>query len=1345
MSGSAMQIDKLDGENFSSWSVQMRSLLVTLDHWHVIESVKDENLSASDKAAWEKTDSKALAMLTLCVKPSELIHLKGCTTSKAAWETLNSTYKGKGPARKVKLFKQLVRFQFKAREKLSNQINEFCSIVDALNEIDVQIPSDLVSILLLCSLPDEMENFVVAIESRDSLPSLSQLKIKIFEEEHRRGDKYELNEQVFTIKHKVQKKSQQSTSNNNEKRNRRIIKCYGCGMRGHVRSQCRKESSNQAHSNAVVLSACIQNQRERNINNWILDSGASSHMCSNKKLFSSLKKHSQKVFMASGDNVETSGIGHVTLKSEYTEITLTNVLYVPDLNSNFLSVSKIINNGFCVKFTDNKAFVNSKENKLIFVACLQNGIYSTEMRSVHETAYNACPETDFITWHKRFGHLNVRDLHNMSKKEMVRHLSVNEVKNYECITCAMCKITAKPFNKYNKLFTSSVLDVVHSDICGPFRVASQGGSVYVITFIDDFSRYITTYFLKKKSDAYSVLKEFVATSEKQTGKKLKCIRTDNGREYVNAGLDNYFKENGIIHQRTASYTPQQNGVAERANRTLIEMARCMLEESRLPQYLWSEAVNTATYIRNRSSTKLLKDKTPYECWFGYKPSVSHMRVFGCDVVALLKQPGRSKLAPKGIKLSFVGYATHTKGYRLYDKNNRSIVISRDVTFFENIFSASECHTSKYQATNSDVVFYPDSYRDLTNESLTEGNVGAHDSDFNDDDDDKGTNDDAGPDVFEDAEDDDVFDAVDDAVDDAALDDDDEIFSNEAKDDNGRVSGKEDGTSKSVRGRPRILRTGNPGRPRKVSACRRDVVNKLQLLDRDPITVKEALESDNVENWKNAMLKEYSSLVENRTWSLVVPPKHRNVIGCKWVFTTKRDADGAVEKYKARLVAQGCFQKRNVDYFETFAPVIRHPTIRLILAIGVQKRLLIHHVDIAAAYLNGNLEEEVFMHQPDEFIDQSHPEKVCKLNRSIYGLKQAGRDWNRKINSILISIGFKRCKTDGCVYVLQKQEEVNIIGLYVDDLIIACSTQATLANIIRNLNRHVEAIDRGPIKFYLGMEIERDEPRGRIIVHQRRYVENLLIKWGMENCKPAFTPLASGTVLDKCSKEDCNVASTTLYQSLMGALNYLATISRPDLAHVISKLSQFNTHPHQEHFVAAKHVLRYLRNNSKVCLKFNNNDGLLCYTDADWGSDTTDRRSYSGYVVYFGGGPIAWESKKQNVTALSTMEAEYIAMCQGTKEVVFQRSLLMEMGFMSPDENATTLFCDNQGASFFAKNDVTHKRSKHIDIKYHYLKENCSKNTISIQYIPSNNNVADIFTKCLNKNKHIELVKNLFKN
>lgn len=324
-----------------------------------------------------------------------------------------------------------------------------------------------------------------------------------------------------------------------------------------------------------------------------------------------------------------------------------------------------------------------------------------------------------------------------------------------------------------------------------------------------------------------------------------------------------------------------------------------------------------------------------------------------------------------------------------------------------------------------------------------------------------------------------------------------------------------------------------------------------------------------------------------------------------------------------------------------------------------------------------------------------------------------------------------------IYVKSSGNDINLIGLYVDDMVLACSSMDNMKMVINHLNQHVEAVDRGPVSFYLGMQIERESDRGAISIHQMKYVERLLEKWNMTNCNSSSTIATSGTVLKKCIGE-CTEPVYNEYQSLIGELMYLAVISRPDIAHIVAKLSQFNSHAHREHFLAAKHVLRYLKGHPKGIITFSpNQEKLVCFTDADWGSDSTDRKSFSGSVLLLAGGAIAWESKKQNVVALSSMEAEYIAMCQGAKEVAFHRSLLLEMGFKCVVPEPTTIWYDNQGAQFLANNPSTHKRSKHIDIRFHFIRDKCLKGELVVKYVASSENIADIFTKSLNKESHLK--------
>lgn len=1280
------QIEKLNGENYVVWSVQMKSLLVTLDLWDAIKG--DNGISPT-------VDQKALANITLCVKPSEILHIKNCATAKEAWDTFSRLYQRNAPSRKVNLFKKLVRFRFQNAEKYAPQLNEFYTMVDDLKAISVVMPEDFLSILLLSSLPEEMENFVVAIESRDELPGIEVLKSKILEEEERQKSKGEkmVAENVFVAKFRQQKTGKDDpkqcksrTQGNND------VKCYKCGKKGHVRAQCKSKCDSDPNGKAM---SAITDGEKNDSEIWILDSGASSHMCRDLSYFIHLERKSQNIMLASGDQITAEGVGTVEMKSNVCDVTFKNVWYVPNLHSNFLSVSKIIKAGFVIEFKAKKGCVKTKQNEPVFTANLVGDIFHANLKRNSNVEkvnrISVTSEENLKSWHARFGHLNVKDLCSLSKKNMVRGLEVKMPEKFECFTCAVCKISRRPFPKNTNVNTTDVLQLVHTDLCGPMRISSLGGSKYIMTIIDDYSRYMTVYFLKNKSEALEKFKEFKMEAEKQTGQKVKSMRSDNGKEYVNSAFSQFLVENGIVHQKSCPYTPQQNGVAERVNRTLTEMARCMLDQSKSKQYLWAEAVNTATYIRNRSPTKVLDGKTPYELWVGRKPSVSHFKIFGCEAVVMQHKQKRSKFEPKGVKMIFVGYEKYTKGYRLFNPTTQNIVIARDVIFFENTFATPVLEE------NLEV----DSFHDF---EIPGGTV----------------QEDTAPVNIE-------------TVQDKTQEHNQEI----AEDDDesqGSAIDVPNANGKRCRGRPKICRTGRVGRPRKVYVTE-PRVEMLNAVIENPTTIADALNSDNAGQWKHAMQVEYDSLIKNKTWELVDPPKSKNVISCKWVFVVKRKPDGSVEKFKARLVARGCSQKYNIDYKETYAPVVRHSTIRLVLALAAKYELMVNHVDIVSAYLNGDLQEEVYMKQPPQFENENFPNKVCKLKRSLYGLRQSGREWNKKVTEILTKIGFTRCKTDNCVYVRRSNETISLIAIYVDDLLLACTSEAEMQDVITSLNKKIEAVDRGAILFYLGMEIEREDD-GNISIHQSRYVQQLLEEWNMENCKSVSTPLANGIVLKKCDQENCgDLCDVKTYQSLIGGLMYLSVISRPDISHAVSRLSQFASHPHNDHFAAAKHILRYLKGHPQGKITYSSENGLCCFTDSDWGADSNDRKSYSGCALFFGDGLIAWESKKQHVVSLSSMEAEYIALCQGAKEVAFQRSLLQEMGFSEFVSGPTTMYCDNQGAEFLVKNPTVHKRSKHIDIRYHYIREKYMDKEVDIEYVPSTENAADILTKALSRDKH----------
>ena len=506
-----------------------------------------------------------------------------------------------------------------------------------------------------------------------------------------------------------------------------------------------------------------------------------------------------------------------------------------------------------------------------------------------------------------------------------------------CEACTKGKHHRTPFPVGGGTRAEETLDLVHTDVCGKLSPSSAGGAEYFVTFIDDKSRYVWVYLLKSKGDVFSLkFRDWKAMVERSTGRKLKVLRSDNGGEYTSGEFVQYLRSEGIRHERTVPKSPQQNGVAERLNRTLVEMTRSMLSGSSLPQKLWAEALSTAVYLRNRSPTKAVERMTPFEAFHGKKPDVGHLRVFGCVCYAHIAKDERKKFDVVARRCVLVGYGSEVKGYRLYDPDRKTVFFSRDVRFNE----------SEVGFKKESCVVEPLSYVEL-DVSVDGGDPHAGDAD--------------------------------------------EQVENEPA----------PRRSERVRHRPNYYAEG--------ASIATDGIE-------EPASYREAVASPNKSKWEEAMEAEMSSLQRNNVWELVELPEDRKVVGSKWVFKVKFDGNGRVERYKARLVAQGFSQQRGADYDETFAPVVRMESLRTVVGLAVRNGLRLHQLDVTTAFLNGKLEEVVYMQQPEGFIADGQEHLVCRLKRSIYGLKQSPRCWNSTIDGYLKQLGFLQSNSDPCVYI-----------------------------------------------------------------------------------------------------------------------------------------------------------------------------------------------------------------------------------------------------------------------------------------------------------------------------------------
>ena len=503
----------------------------------------------------------------------------------------------------------------------------------------------------------------------------------------------------------------------------------------------------------------------------------------------------------------------------------------------------------------------------------------------------------------------------------------------------------------------------------------------------------------------------------------------------------------------------------------------------------------------------------------------------------------------------------------------------------------------------------------------------------------------------------------------------------------------------------------------------------------PNTFNSAMESSNAVKWKEACDSEYESLRKNDTWDVVPLPKGRKAIGCRWVFRVKENQNGEVERFKARMVAKGFSQKYGIDYEETFAPVAKFTSIRTVLSMAAKHSLKLHQMDVKTAFLNGVLDEDIYMVQPDGYVDEDHPNYVCKLKRSLYGLKQSPRMWNQTIDVFMLEMGFKKCESDHCVYIKRNDHEMIFVVLYVDDLILASSNDELLESTKHALSERFEMTDMGELEYFLGMEIKNNRDEGKVTVRQTKFLKSILTRFGMQDSKPVKTPQDPGLKLTNSMCEGgCNHEDTMKnmpYRSAVGSIMYLMVATRPDLAAAVGVLSQFAADPCPTHWQALKRVMRYLQATSTQGLEYSRQDNCcVCgYSDADWAGDIESRRSTSGYAFMMSGGCISWRSKKQRTVALSSTEAEYMALSEATQEAVWLKVFLCELGEMASDD-AIKIYEDNQGSIALAKNPEFHKRTKHIDIRYHFVREKVEEGEVVLQYVSTTDMLADIMTKAI---------------
>ena len=1358
---SSLNFDKLNVDNYHSWEFSMRMFLIGKNLWEIVQGteVLADDANNETKEKFQKRSNVALATICLGVTKDLQIIVRPSKTAKEAWDSLAKRFVEKTLSKKIFYRRKLYHAQMASRADMTAHIDHIKMISEHLEAVDDPVSDNDLVMILISSWPSEYNNLVTTLEtlSEDKL-TWTYVRDRAIAECERisRGKDVHKPDSALNTRHGgggFSHGRNKYTGRGNgrgftKQQSKKEKPCYNCHEIGHYVRDCPMKKNNDKKHNedakfavegefvdsddvGYAFTAIEQEDDEkvhmqqqlvfvaketggeeksatREQKDWLLDSGCSRHMTPVKSDFKRYLEFSVPVDVKLADKTTIAGygIGDIHIKlfdgNEFVPVTIKNVLYVPKLQEKLLSITDMTERGCSVTF-EGKTCTLTMKGKTFLFGRRHGKLWRLNNCEREECFFSAADgfcsnNVSLDLWHQRYGHLSYGNLDILNRKNMVKGLGGLDSKNPPTETCEGCimgKHNRSPFPKKSSRVATKPLELIHTDVCGPMSIESIGGSRYFITFIDDYSRFVVTYTMKRKNEALEKFKQYVAMAETKFGYKVIKTRNDNGGEYCSNIFADYLKERGTQDERTVPYTPEQNGIAERMNRTLMEKVRSMLYHSKLPLRFWAEALMTATYVRNCSPTCAL-DKTPYERWNDEKPDVSTLRVFGCKVYARVPDEKRKKLDPKSQKCIFVGYPAGVKGYKLYDPVKQKMIVRRDVIFIENIFDHSIEKNGEPDELLPAICF---------------------DFIYDDDDDDDRN---ATGDVENREE-------VDDVVRENAMDED---MHRDAQD---------------ARQRPR--RNVNPiDRYGKIATHRFD---EWEILDEvhnavgidDPRSYREAINGPNSTLWKTAADVEMESVLKNETWELVDLPPGKNAIGSKWVFKTKMNADGSVNKYKARLVAQGYAQQHGIDYEETFAPVVKYVSLRTVLAIANQCNMELHQMDVNSAYLNGDIDAEIYMRQPEGYIDPDNPEKLCRLRKGLYGLKQGGRIWNVKIDKHLKSQGYIPSDADPCIYVKRRKGKILIIALYVDDTIIASNCNEMLKSAKKMLNEKFDMTDLGEAKSILGMSIKRNRTTGVLAIDQSAYLRSVLERFGMADCKPVSTPMEPGKHYEKTPDNEEGL-ETREFQALIGSLVYASIATRPDLSEAVGKLSQHMSRPNKVHWVAAKRVLRYVKGTLDLGLKFerSNKFELVGYSDADWAGDVDTRKSTSGYVFMLGKAIVSWASKKQSVVALSTTEAEYVALCSATQEAVWLRRLLESL--QEGQGKSITIFEDNQGAICLSKNPRDHSRTKHIDIKYHYVRHAVQKGYVDVRHCDTKRMIADTLTKGLPKpafEKHRDLM------
>ncbi|CAN0846213.1 Retrovirus-related Pol polyprotein from transposon TNT 1-94 [Linum grandiflorum] len=1242
---------KLTSSNYAIWKPRMEDILFCKDLYEPIESGSEKPEDKTEKE-WEVLHRKAVAIIRQWIDQSIFHHVAKDTRADELWQKLESMYERQSAQNKASLIRRVVNLKYKDGHSVTEHLSDFQGLVNQLTTMKLALDDEVQALLLLSSLPDSWETLVVSLSNSAPNGKLTMdiVKDSMLNEEARRKELGTSSDSHALVADKSENRGRGKNRNSNFKNFRNRSNSRG-KYRGRSKSVSRPKGE-------ITCYHCNQPGHIRRECRILKREQARERGGENRD------KDDTIAAATDGEVVIVCDAGFVNLACQEST-------WVIDSGASFYVTSRVdffssYTNGDygCVRMGNDGASKIVGMGDIHLETNTGCKLVLKEVRHVPDMRLNLIStgklDDDGYTsyfgegkWKLSRGSLVVAK----GKKESTLYMT-SAKHSKGGINVVEKDSSIELWHKRLGHLSEKGLQILSKKQLLPgAKDKTLGGASYYVTFIDDHSRKVWTYALKTKDQVLDVFKQFHVEVERETGLKLKCVRADNGGEY-RGPFENYCRFHGIKLQKSVPKTPQHNGVAERMNRTICERIKCMLSHAKLPKSFWGEAMRTAVDLINLSPSVPLEGDVPQRVWSGKDVSYEHLRVFGCKAYVHVPRDERAKLDDKAKPCIFMGYGREEFGYRLWDPIARKIIRSRDVIFLE----AETSEDVEGGGNNKNSAAGPVNLEPIS-PPQTHGN-------------------------------------------------DEEVVLDEPQGALDQEVQEDEHLEQEEQPQPQLRRS-----TREHKASTRYSPNEYVMLSDggEPECYQEAMSHEDKGEWNKAMQEEMKSLHDNHTYDLVKLPKGKRSLKNKWVYKLKTEETSSKPRYKARLVVKGFSQKKGVDFEEIFSPVVKMSSIRVVLGLAANLDLEVEQLDVKTAFLHGDLEEEIYMDQPEGFEVKGKENLVCRLRKSLYGLKQAPRQWYKKFDSFMVNHGYARTTSDHCVFVKYFAEnDFIILLLYVDDMLVVGRNVGEIARLKEELSKSFAMKDLGPAKQILGMKISRDRRNGKIWLSQEKYIERVLERFKMSKAKTVSTPLAGHFNLSSkhcpTSEEDKEEMKNVPYASAVGSLMYAMVCTRPDIAHAVGVVSRFLSNPGKEHWAAVKWILRYLRGTSRVCLCFGNGKAMLeGYTDANMAGDVDSRKSTSGYMMTFAGAAVSWQSRLQKCVALSTTEAEYIAVTEACKEVLWLKKFLQELG-------------------------IKQERSKHIDVRYHWIRDALEEKLLELDKVHTDDNGSDMMTKSLPSEK-----------